>query len=108
MRYEQNKKVEEKSRGINGQNTDTLTAPPRLEAPQQSQLQILANDLVAALQMRDEQNKKVEKKSAHDEISNLLDEIFDLVTQSDTAATTIQLPPQQPVEDFDILARLKL
>jgi hypothetical protein len=108
LRDEQNKKVEEKSSGINGHNAHTLTAPPRLEAPQQSQLQILANDLVAALQMRDEQNKKAEEKSAQDEIANLLDEISDLVTQNDAAATTIQLPPQQSVEDFEILTRLKL
>ena len=99
------------SNGISGHNAHTLTAPPGLDKHQQPQLQVLATDLLATLQMRDEQNRKVEEESAHDEISNLLDEISDLVTQNDAAATIIQPPPpqqQQPVEDFDILARLKL
>lgn len=64
-------------------------------------LQILADDLLCTLRIRDEQNKRMDEACAHHEISNLLDEIANLVAQTGTVVqkqplSYVQIPPVIP------------
>ena len=59
-------------------------------------LQILADDLLHTLRIRDEENKRIDEACARHEISNLLDEIAHLVAQTgslQTQACSYMQPP---------------